>query len=34
MQHFLARGRRDADVVRDDIRGYVTAHLGTRRQCW
>ena len=28
MQHFLARGRRDADAVRDDIRGYVTAHLG------
>jgi len=28
MQHFLARGRWDADAVRDDIRGYVTAHLG------
>jgi SRSO17 transposase len=28
MQHFLARARWDADAVRDDLRGYVTAYLG------
>jgi SRSO17 transposase len=28
MQHFLARARWDADAVRDDLRGYVAAHLG------
>jgi SRSO17 transposase len=28
MQHLLARARWDADGVRDDLRGYVTRHLG------
>ncbi len=28
MQHLLARARWDADGVRDDVRGYVTEHLG------
>jgi SRSO17 transposase len=28
MQHFLARARWDADAVRDDLRGYITARLG------
>ena len=28
MQHLLARARWDADGVRDDLRGYVTEHLG------
>jgi hypothetical protein len=28
MQHLLARARRDADGVRDDLRSYVTEHLG------
>jgi SRSO17 transposase len=28
MQHFLARASWDADAVRDDLRGYVAAHLG------
>jgi SRSO17 transposase len=28
MQHLLARARRDAGGVRDDVRGYVTGHLG------
>jgi SRSO17 transposase len=28
MQHLLARARWDADAVRDDLRGYVTDHLG------
>jgi SRSO17 transposase len=31
MQHFLARARWDADAVRDDLRGYVTRHLGDRQ---
>ena len=31
MQHFLARARWDADAVRDDLRGYVAAHLGDRQ---
>lgn len=30
MQHLLSRARWDADGVRDDIRGYVAAHLGDR----
>jgi SRSO17 transposase len=28
MQHLLAGARWDADAVRDDLRGYVTEHLG------
>jgi SRSO17 transposase len=28
MQHLLARAKWDADGVRDDVRGYVTEHLG------
>jgi hypothetical protein len=28
MQHLLGRARWDADGVRDDLRGYVTGHLG------
>ena len=28
MQHLLARARWDADGVRDDVRGFVTGHLG------
>ena len=28
MQHLLARAVWDADKVRDDVRGYVTEHLG------
>ena len=28
MQHLLARAVWDADGVRDDVRGYVTEHLG------
>jgi SRSO17 transposase len=28
LQHMLARAAWDADKVRDDLRGYVTAHLG------
>jgi SRSO17 transposase len=28
MQHFLARARWDADGVRDDLRSFVTGHLG------
>lgn len=28
MQHLLARARRDADGVRDDLSGYVIGHLG------
>jgi SRSO17 transposase len=28
MQHLLAAARWDADAVRDDLRGYVTGHLG------
>ena len=28
MGHLLARARRDADGVRDDVRGYVVEHLG------
>jgi SRSO17 transposase len=28
MQHLLARAKRDADGVRDDVRGYVLEHLG------
>lgn len=28
MQHLLARASWDADAVRDDLRGYVTDHLG------
>ena len=28
MGHLLARARRDADGVRDDVRGYVLEHLG------
>jgi SRSO17 transposase len=28
MQHLLARACWDADGVRDDLRGYVTGHLG------
>ena len=28
MQHLLARARWDAGGVRDDVRGYVTGHLG------
>jgi SRSO17 transposase len=31
MQHFLARSRWDADAVRDDLRSYVTEHLGDPR---
>lgn len=31
MQHLLARARRDADGVRDDVRGYVAEHLGDPR---
>jgi SRSO17 transposase len=27
-QHLLARARWDADGVRDDLRGYITRHLG------
>ena len=30
MQHLLARARWDADGVRDDLRSYVTGHLGDR----
>jgi SRSO17 transposase len=30
MQHLLAAARWDADAVRDDLRGYVTGHLGAR----
>src|SRR5690348_8289798 len=29
MQHLLAAARWDADAVRDDLRGYVTEHLGS-----
>ena len=29
MQHLLAAARWDADGVRDDVRGYVTGHLGS-----
>jgi SRSO17 transposase len=29
MQHLLAAARWDADVVRDDVRGYVAEHLGS-----
>ena len=29
MQHLLAAARWDADAVRDDLRGYVTGHLGS-----
>ncbi len=29
MQHLLAAARWDADGVRDDLRGYVTGHLGS-----
>jgi SRSO17 transposase len=28
MQHLLSRGAWDADGIRDDLRGYVTEHLG------
>ena len=28
MQHLLAGARWDADGVRDDLRGYITGHLG------
>ena len=28
MQHLLSRARWDTDGVRDDLRDYVTAHLG------
>ena len=28
LQHLLARANWDADLVRDDLRGYVTEHLG------
>jgi SRSO17 transposase len=28
MQRLFARARRDSDLVRDDLRGYVTGHLG------
>jgi SRSO17 transposase len=28
MQHLLARAKRDADAVRDDVRGYVIEQLG------
>jgi len=28
MQHLLARAKRDADGVRDDVRGYVVEYLG------
>lgn len=28
LQHLLARAVWDADTVRDDLRGYVTEHLG------
>ena len=31
MQHLLARAKRDADGVRDDVRGYVPGHLGRVR---
>jgi SRSO17 transposase len=31
LQHLLARARWDADAVRDDLRGYVTEHLGDER---
>src|SRR6476646_2354880 len=31
MQYLLARARWDSDGVRDDLRDYVTAHLGHRR---
>src|SRR5207342_84934 len=30
MQHLLARARWDADGVREDLRSYVTGHLGDR----
>src|SRR5215212_11008164 len=28
LQHLLGRANWDADLVRDDLRGYVTEHLG------
>ena len=31
MQHLLARAKRDADGMRDDIRGYVAEHPGDPR---
>jgi SRSO17 transposase len=31
MQHFLSRARWDADALRDDLRGYVAAHLGDQQ---
>ena len=30
LQHLIARSPPDADAVRDDLRGYVCEHLGTR----
>ena len=29
LQHFIARSRWDADQVRDDLRKYVSEHLGS-----
>jgi hypothetical protein len=34
MQHLLAGARWDADGVRDDLRGYITTHLGDPDACW
>ena len=34
MQRLLNAAAWDADGVRDDVRGYVARHLGSRTACW